>query len=49
MTTLVPGVMVLALYGGVMLTVRRVQLAKAKHVDRLTILQEFEREINRQR
>ena len=44
-----PGVVALALYGGVWFVVRRVQTAKLRHADHLNVLQEFEREISQQK
>jgi hypothetical protein len=48
-SNLAPGVIALALYGSVWFVARRVQVAKLRHVDRLTILEEFEKEISRQK
>lgn len=48
MTALVPGIIVLGLYGAVWSVFKFVQSSKERHVDRVKILEDFEREVSRQ-
>lgn len=48
-TALIPGIIVLALYAGVRYAIHLRASAKERHVDRVKILDDFEREISRRR